>query len=387
MRRALPAALRGRAARCCRGCDGDEAPSFIPGPGPAKIDVDTPELRAAEGGRRHRGLRARHRRAGGRRPARRHAALPRRRRRTSTWPPCAGRWWSTSGRRGAGRAGKEMPVAPGLPRGVRRPGAGARHRLPGPAARRGARARAEDGRDLPAARRPRQATSARRPVRRRSAGCRRCCSSTRTARSSTGVRRHRLAPTSSSTWSTSTSGSTCERRDGARAARLAAAGRGGRALDHRPRPDPVHAAARAATPDGAPYSCCSARAPHGGELLLTERAHDMRSHPGQVSFPGGSVDPGETPVEAALREAEEETGLDPAGVDGVRPSCPSCGCRRATSRSPRSSAGGASPTDGHGRQPRRGARDPPRADRRAARPRRTGSRVQPPRAAGAARAS
>ncbi len=53
----------------------------------------------------------------------------------------------------------------------------------------------------------------------------------------------------------------------------------------------------------------------GGEVLLTERAHDMRSHPGQVSFPGGSVDPGETVVEAALREAEEEVGLDPASVE------------------------------------------------------------------------
>jgi 8-oxo-dGTP pyrophosphatase MutT (NUDIX family) len=52
-----------------------------------------------------------------------------------------------------------------------------------------------------------------------------------------------------------------------------------------------------------------------GRLLLTERAHQMRSHPGQVSFPGGSIDPGETAVEAALREAEEETGLDPAGVE------------------------------------------------------------------------
>lgn len=51
-----------------------------------------------------------------------------------------------------------------------------------------------------------------------------------------------------------------------------------------------------------------------GELLLTERAHHMRSHPGQVSFPGGKLDPGETPVEAALREAEEEIGVDPAGV-------------------------------------------------------------------------
>ncbi|MFC6286882.1 NUDIX hydrolase [Nocardioides sp. GCM10027113] len=52
----------------------------------------------------------------------------------------------------------------------------------------------------------------------------------------------------------------------------------------------------------------------GGELLLTERAHHMRSHPGQVSFPGGRIDPGETAREAALREAQEETGLDPEGV-------------------------------------------------------------------------
>jgi 8-oxo-dGTP pyrophosphatase MutT (NUDIX family) len=54
--------------------------------------------------------------------------------------------------------------------------------------------------------------------------------------------------------------------------------------------------------------------PAGPDLLLTERAHHMRSHPGQVSFPGGSIDPGETAREAALREAREETGLDPAGV-------------------------------------------------------------------------
>lgn len=52
----------------------------------------------------------------------------------------------------------------------------------------------------------------------------------------------------------------------------------------------------------------------GPDLLLTERAHHMRSHPGQVSFPGGSLDEGETPVEAALREGWEETGLDVAGV-------------------------------------------------------------------------
>ena len=51
------------------------------------------------------------------------------------------------------------------------------------------------------------------------------------------------------------------------------------------------------------------------DLLLTERAHDMRSHPGQVSFPGGSIDPGETPREAALREAREEVGVRPEGVE------------------------------------------------------------------------
>jgi 8-oxo-dGTP pyrophosphatase MutT (NUDIX family) len=55
----------------------------------------------------------------------------------------------------------------------------------------------------------------------------------------------------------------------------------------------------------------------GPDLLLIERAHDMRSHAGQPAFPGGALDPGETPVTAALREAAEETGLDPAGVDVV----------------------------------------------------------------------
>jgi 8-oxo-dGTP pyrophosphatase MutT (NUDIX family) len=54
----------------------------------------------------------------------------------------------------------------------------------------------------------------------------------------------------------------------------------------------------------------------GADVLLIERAHDMRSHAGQVAFPGGAVDPGDDGVvEAALREAVEETGLDPTGVE------------------------------------------------------------------------
>ena len=52
------------------------------------------------------------------------------------------------------------------------------------------------------------------------------------------------------------------------------------------------------------------------DVLLTERSHDMRSHAGQVAFPGGAVDPGDRgPVAAALREAWEETGLDVTGVE------------------------------------------------------------------------
>jgi 8-oxo-dGTP pyrophosphatase MutT (NUDIX family) len=56
----------------------------------------------------------------------------------------------------------------------------------------------------------------------------------------------------------------------------------------------------------------------GPDLVLIERAHDMRSHAGQVAFPGGASDPGDAgPAETALREAQEEIGLDPAGVEVV----------------------------------------------------------------------
>ncbi|MBX3496315.1 MAG: CoA pyrophosphatase [Parvibaculum sp.] len=48
---------------------------------------------------------------------------------------------------------------------------------------------------------------------------------------------------------------------------------------------------------------------HGPHVLLTRRAEHLGTHSGQVAFPGGKIDPGETPAEAALREAEEEVGL------------------------------------------------------------------------------
>lgn len=52
------------------------------------------------------------------------------------------------------------------------------------------------------------------------------------------------------------------------------------------------------------------------DVLLLARAATLRAHPGEVAFPGGRIDPGDTgPVAAALREAHEETGLDPSGVD------------------------------------------------------------------------
>jgi 8-oxo-dGTP pyrophosphatase MutT (NUDIX family) len=52
-------------------------------------------------------------------------------------------------------------------------------------------------------------------------------------------------------------------------------------------------------------------------VILTVRREHLRTHAGQVAFPGGRVDPGEEPVAAALREAHEEIVLDPAGVEIV----------------------------------------------------------------------
>lgn len=56
----------------------------------------------------------------------------------------------------------------------------------------------------------------------------------------------------------------------------------------------------------------------GPDILMLQRAATMRNHAGQPAFPGGAVDPGDADtIACALREAEEEVGLDPASVEVV----------------------------------------------------------------------
>lgn len=63
--------------------------------------------------------------------------------------------------------------------------------------------------------------------------------------------------------------------------------------------------------------------PEPGVILTVRREH-MRTHAGQVAFPGGRLDPDEEPVAAALREAHEEILLNPGAVDVVGAIDPYC---------------------------------------------------------------
>ena len=59
-------------------------------------------------------------------------------------------------------------------------------------------------------------------------------------------------------------------------------------------------------------------------LILTQRPDAMRTHAGQVAFPGGRIDEGEDAVSAALREAQEELGINPALVRLLGEADPYC---------------------------------------------------------------
>ncbi|MDQ0819695.1 8-oxo-dGTP pyrophosphatase MutT (NUDIX family) [Arthrobacter sp. V4I6] len=73
--------------------------------------------------------------------------------------------------------------------------------------------------------------------------------------------------------------------------------------------------------DHVPAASGKKLAPADLDVLLLQRAQTLDDHPGQIAFPGGGIDDGESAVDAALREAREETGLDPSGVEvlGVMP--------------------------------------------------------------------
>jgi 8-oxo-dGTP pyrophosphatase MutT (NUDIX family) len=81
----------------------------------------------------------------------------------------------------------------------------------------------------------------------------------------------------------------------------------------------VDAGAPAVQADAAASAVLVALFEEDGEarVLLTRRSTSLRTHRGQVSFPGGRIDPGEDAIAAALREAHEEIGLDPSLVRPV----------------------------------------------------------------------
>jgi 8-oxo-dGTP pyrophosphatase MutT (NUDIX family) len=101
---------------------------------------------------------------------------------------------------------------------------------------------------------------------------------------------------------------------------LDALGRSGRTLGDGPPPLPVGVpVAESASVVATPSAVLVALFEEDGEarVVLTRRSTSLRTHRGQVSFPGGRIDGGEDAIAAAVREAHEEIGLDPALVSPV----------------------------------------------------------------------
>ena len=187
------------------------------------------------------------------------------------------------------------------------------------------------------------------------------------ARRAHAERRLHLRSRSSRAWSPSTSGCGCD-----------ASRPGWTSWSRRCRRSPVSSSAASCRPQtGGRHSAVLVlfgEGPDGPDVLLIERARTMRSHAGQPAFPGGSLDPedgdpaGDGPVNAALREAAEEVGLDRSTVEvlGVLPALwlPPSGFVVHPSRLVARAARGA------GRRRGRGRRGRPGPGRRARRPRR-----------------
>lgn len=82
--------------------------------------------------------------------------------------------------------------------------------------------------------------------------------------------------------------------------------------------------ARDEEPESRPAAVLCALFEEAGEahVILTRRSSNLRSHTGEVSFPGGRLEVGEQAVDGALREASEEVGIDPSAIEILGPLSP-----------------------------------------------------------------
>lgn len=95
--------------------------------------------------------------------------------------------------------------------------------------------------------------------------------------------------------------------------RAAVVRQGGASSDYDLNPEILLSPDRRLRPAAVLVAICEG--PGGASVLLTKRASGLKHHPGQIAFPGGKIEATDaSPEAAALREAQEEVGLDPARV-------------------------------------------------------------------------